>query len=162
LAGVTAATFAAPDLLLFNRQQTLMAQRFDTTSFERLGSAIPIADQIAGGAFSVSDEGTLVFRAGSSRGSQLAWITRDGRHIGVAGAPAYFQQVVLSPSGSQAAVQRVDTDTGNADIWVVDVKTGISSRLTLDPALDADPAWSPDERTIAFTTFRTGYGTVYL
>jgi Tol biopolymer transport system component len=162
LAGVTAATFAPPDLLLFNRRQTLMAQRFDTSSFERLGSAVPIADQIAGGAFSVSDEGTLVFRAGSSRGSQLAWITRDGRHVGMAGAPAYFQQVVLSPTGSQAAVQRIDTDTGNADIWVVDVKTGISSRLTLDPALDADPAWSPDERTIAFTTFRTGSGTVYL
>jgi Tol biopolymer transport system component len=78
------------------------------------------------------------------------------------GAPAYFQQLVLSPSGTRAAVQRIDTDTGNADIWVMDVATGISSRLTLDPALDADPAWSPDERTIAFTTFRTGRGTIFL
>jgi Tol biopolymer transport system component len=103
-----------------------------------------------------------VYRAGSSRGSQLAWLTRDGRHAGVVGAPAYFQQLVLSPSGTRAAVQRIDTDTGNADIWVMDVATGISSRLTLDPALDADPAWSPDERTIAFTTFRTGRGTIYL
>jgi Tol biopolymer transport system component len=162
LAGVTAATFAPPDYLLFNRQQTLMAQRFDPTTLERRGTATAIADQIAGGAFSVSNEGTLVFRAGSSRGSQLAWINRDGRHTGVVGAPAYYQQVVLSPSGSRAAVQRIDTDTGNADIWAVDVGTGISSRLTLDPALDADPAWSPDERTIAFTTFRTGLGTVYM
>ncbi len=162
LAGVSAATYAPPGYLLFSRQQTLMAQRFDADTLERHGSAQPIAEQIAGGAFSASDEGTLVYRAGSSRGSQLAWITRDGRHAGVVGEPAYYQQVVLSPSGSRAAVQRIDTDTGNADIWVVDVRTGISSRLTLDPALDADPAWSPDERTIAFTTFRQGTGTVYL
>ena len=162
LASVSAATFAPPNYLLFNRQQTLMAQRFDSSTLERVGSAVPIAEEIAGGAFSVSDEGTLVYRAGSSRGSQLAWLTRDGRHAGVVGAPAYFQQLVLSPSGTRAAVQRIDTDTGNADIWVMDVATGISSRLTLDPALDADPAWSPDERTIAFTTFRTGRGTVFL
>ena len=162
LAAVSAATFAPPNYLLFNRQQTLMAQRFDSSTLERLGSAVPIAEEIAGGAFSVSDEGTLVYRAGSSRGSQLAWMTRDGRHAGVVGAPAYFQQLVLSPSGTRAAVQRIDTDTGNADIWVMDVATGISSRLTLDPALDADPAWSPDERTIAFTTFRTGRGTIFL
>jgi len=161
LAAVTAATFAPPNYLLFNRQQTLMAQRFDSSTLERLGSAVPIAEEIAGGAFSVSDEGTLVYRAGSSRGSQLAWMTLDGRHTGVVGAPAYFQQVVLSPSGSRAAVQRIDTDTGNADIWVMEVATGISSRLTLDPALDADPVWSPDERTIIFTTFRTGRGTIF-
>ena len=78
---------------------------------------MPIAEEIAGGAFSVSDEGTLVYRAGSSRGSQLAWVMRDGRHAGVVGAPAYLQQLVLSPSGTRAAVQRIDTDTGNADIW---------------------------------------------
>ena len=158
LAGVTAATFAPPGYLLFNRQQTLMAQRFDVSTLERRGTATPIADQIAGGAFSASDEGTLVYRAGSSRGSQLAWIERDGRHSGSSARPAYYQQVVLSPSGSRAAVQRIDTDTGNADIWVVDVADRHSSRLTLDPALDADPAWSPDERDDRVHDVPPGHG----
>ena len=74
----------------------------------------------------------------------------------------YYQQVVLSPSGRRAAVQRMDTDTGNADMWVVDLDTAIASRLTLDPAIDGDPAWSPDERSLAFTSFRTRRGSAWL
>ena len=35
LAAVSAATFAPPNYLLFNRQQTLMAQRFDSSTLER-------------------------------------------------------------------------------------------------------------------------------
>jgi serine/threonine protein kinase/Tol biopolymer transport system component len=162
LRGVTTATFAPPGYLLFNRQQTLMAQRFDPATLEPQGAVFPIADQIAGGAFSASDEGTLVYRAGGTSATELVWITREGRRAGVVGAPAYYQQIALSPSGRRAAVQRIDTDTGNPDLWVVDVATGISSRLTLDPAMDADPAWSPDERRLAFTTFRTGRATAFL
>jgi Tol biopolymer transport system component len=162
LPGVTAATFAEPGFLIFNRQESLMAQRFDAAALEPRGSAVAIADGISGGAFSASSNGTLIFRAGASSGSELVWILRDGRHAGTVGAPAYNQQVELSPSGSRAAVQRIDTETGNADLWIVDVATGVASRLTLDPALDADPVWAPDEHSIAFTTFRTGRGTVYL
>jgi eukaryotic-like serine/threonine-protein kinase len=38
----------------------------------------------------------------------------------------------------------------------VDLTTGIWSRLTTDPELDADPSWSPDERRVAFTSRRAG------
>jgi Tol biopolymer transport system component len=160
LRGVTAATFVSPDHLLFNRQQSLMAQRFDTTTLQLVGTPQTIANGIAGGAFSASDAGTLVYRAGGSSATELVWMSRTGQRGAVVGPAAYYQQVTLSPSGSRAAVQRIDTDTGNPDIWTIDTTTGISSRLTLSPALDADPAWSPDERRLAFTTFRTGTGTI--
>jgi eukaryotic-like serine/threonine-protein kinase len=59
-------------------------------------------------------------------------------------------------------VQRIDTDDGNADLWVVDLDTGITSRMTTNPAMDGDPAWAPDERSLVFTSYRSGPGTAWL
>jgi eukaryotic-like serine/threonine-protein kinase len=161
LRSFTAVSYTAEGYLLFHRQQNLMAQPFDTTSLELRGTAVNVADSVAGGAFSASDEGTLAYRPGAGSEMALVWIDREGRRLGQAGAPAQYQQVTLSPSGRQAAVQRVDAETGNPDIWVVELATGIASRLTLDPAMDGDPVWAPDERGIAFTSFRTGKGSAF-
>jgi eukaryotic-like serine/threonine-protein kinase len=158
----TATSYVEPGYLLFSRQRSLMAQPFDARKLEVTGSPVAIADPVSGGAFSASNDGTLVFRPGGGSQNDLVWIGRNGSRLGTIGAPAHTQQVVLSPSGRRAALQRMDTDTGNADLWVIDLDTAIASRLTLDPAIDGDPAWSPDERSLAFTSLRTGRGTVWL
>ena len=158
----TATSYVAPGYLLFSRGRSLMAQPFDAGKLEPQGTPVAIANPVSGGAFSASDDGTLVFRPGGGSQNDLVWITREGNRLRTIGAPAHAQQVVLSPSGRRAAVQRMDTDTGNADLWVVDLDTAIASRLTLDPAMDGDPAWSPDERSLAFTSYRTGKGVVWL
>jgi Tol biopolymer transport system component len=103
-----------------------------------------------------------VYRPGGGSPANLVRFGRDGRRAGPVGEPAHYQQIVLSPSGRRAAAQRVDTDTGNADLWVVDLETAIASRMTHDPAMDGDPVWAPDERSLAFTSFRAGAGTAWL
>jgi len=162
LRSFTAASYTAEGYLIFHRQQNLMAQRFNVESLQVEGAAQEIAASVAGGAFSADQEGTLVYRPGVGSETALIWVDREGRRLGQAGTPAQYQQVELSPSGRQAAVQRVDPETGNPDIWVVELATGVSARLTLDPAMDGDPAWSPDERNLAFTSFRSGKGAAYL
>ncbi len=162
LRSFTATAFVPPGFLLFNRQRTLVAQSFNPETGDVSGVPVEIADPVAGGAFSASDSGTLVFRPGGGSQNNLVWFGRDGKRAATVGEPAHYQQLVLSPSGRRAAVQRIDTENGNPDLWVVDLDTAIASRMTTDPAMDGDPAWSPDERSLAFTTYRSGPGAAWL
>ncbi len=48
------------------------------------------------------------------------------------------------------------------DIYVLELETGILTRLTTHPAKDADPSWSPDGAQIAFTSSRDGNEEIYV
>ena len=54
------------------------------------------------------------------------------------------------------------TELDSWDLWDADVATGIFSRLTTHPGLDSDPAWSPDERALAFCSMRLGRFALFL
>ena len=47
------------------------------------------------------------------------------------------------------------------DLWIVDRGGGDARRLTSTPAVESDPHFSPDGRTIAFTSNRSGTAAVY-
>ncbi len=143
--------------LFFRQGTTLVARGFDARRLEFSGGVVPLADR--GSVFSVSTGGVIVYLSEAVRLTQLTWFNRDGTRRGTLGDPGYIGGVALAPSGRRVAVFR-DTG-GNVDLWIVDVTTGITSRLTSDPARDTDPAWSPDERTIAFTSSRSGQYAVY-
>src|SRR4029453_14601874 len=96
----TSTAYVAPGYLLFNPEPSLMAQPFNAALFEVRGSPIAIADPVAGGAFSASNNGTLVFRPGGGSQNDLMWIGRDGRRAGAGGAPAAYPPVVLPPRGA--------------------------------------------------------------
>ena len=51
--------------------------------------------------------------------------------------------------------------TGAGDIFVLD-KTGQIRNLTNHPEADWQPAWSPDGKTLAFTSHRTGNSDIWL
>lgn len=52
--------------------------------------------------------------------------------------------------------------TLSSDIWEVDVASGAERRLTADSTLDGYPVYSPDGRTIAFISERSGTRQVWL
>ena len=69
-------------------------------------------------------------------------------------APGWEGDPALSPDGAMVAY--ASDESGNDDIWLMDVATRSAMRLTDDPATDRHPAWFPDGKSLAFASARGG------
>ena len=151
------ADFAPPDHLLFLREGALLAQRFDVGRLTLEGEPIPIAEDVQASppngraGFSVSANGVLVYRAGTSttdNDSQLAWFDRSGKELRTVGRAMSVRGLDLSPSGDRAVIHR-EEGNGAGDLWIMDVERDSMSRLTFDPARhNTSPVWSADGRIL--------------
>jgi len=74
--------------------------------------------------------------------------------LGVNGAPAF------SPDGKRLALT-LSGGNGNLDIYVLDLTTQALTRITEDPAIDTEAAWSIDGQTLYFTSDRGGGPQIY-
>lgn len=74
--------------------------------------------------------------------------------VGVNGAPAF------SPDGKRLALT-LSGSSGNLDIYVLDLATQNLLRVTDDPSIDTEAAWSPDGQTLYFTSDRGGAPQIY-
>ena len=156
--------YVEPGFLMFVRQETLMSVPFDPKTLEGTGSPQPVADRVRGGLFSVASNGTIVYSSGGDATAQLSWFMRDGRRVGPVGIPGPYRNIALSPSGRHVAIQQGSQGfvvEPEGDLWLMDLTTGVNSRLTNAPGLDTDPSWSPDERSLVFTSSRTGRAALF-
>src|SRR5580698_8465748 len=151
------AIYAEPGYLMFVRDNTLMAQRFNLRSLALDGEAKPLADHLATntdtwrGIVTASANGELLYQHGAAGGgSQLLWYDSSGKQ----GEPilpetAAYLWPSLSPDASKLAFA-IETN-GVADIWVLDVARHTKTRLTFGPLYSAWPVWWPDGKSIVFT-----------
>ncbi|MGH9253659.1 MAG: protein kinase domain-containing protein [Vicinamibacterales bacterium] len=155
----SAAVFAPPDLLVFAQEGALVAQRLDLDTWQLAGEPRTVARQVlvdvvnGYSAVSASAAGPIAYRSQPGE-RQFVWLDRSGRRMGTLGEsdPAQPGAVRLTTDGRTAALTR--TIEGNTDIWLMDIVRGNLRRLTVDPAADTLPRWSPDASRIVFSSDR--------
>ncbi len=155
----------AEGFLLFARGDQLMAQPFDPAKGTLSGDARTLTKNVMNDAStwhmdaSASDNGVLIYGSGGGSDWQLIWIGRDGKQLSVvADKLTNLQSAVLSPRGDRVVI---GIDTGENDLWVLDLARGVRTRLTFGPIANAHPVWSPDGQWIAYASVRNGQPSIY-
>jgi eukaryotic-like serine/threonine-protein kinase len=162
--------FAAPDQVLFGRENSVMAQRFRTDRLRLEGEPVRIAEPVEAAPgyrqhfpFSVSGAGVLVWRTGvASSLDRLVWRDESGAELGAIGNSALYSNPALSPDGQRLAVDIQESGAKARDIWIFDLVRGSRARFTSDPAEDFNATWSPDGTRIAFSSDRKGTRDLYV
>ena len=148
--------------ILFIRDRTLMAQRFDAERLRPGSEVVPVVERMpqslasSYSPFSVSGNGILAYWTGDTK-KELVWFDQTGKRLASLGGASEVELAPsLSPDETRVALVRPDVRSGATDIWIVEISRGISSRLTLDRFQENFPIWSTDGTRIAFTSNRNG------
>ena len=152
---LTGNAYVASGNLIYVRDRTILAQPFDTARLETTGPAVPLTQQEVEkftdfwqSAYSVSQNGKLVFQSAADAPTRLVWYDAAGKEleqfpeIGYAGPQ-------FSLDGKFFATSSDDDRNGKRFIRVYDLARGVSSRLT-EGGGEEFPVWSRDGKMIAF------------
>jgi len=161
--------YAPQGYLVFVRETTLMAQRFDLSKLACLGDPFPLAEKIyaesgAGVAsFSVSAGGVLTYATTSGYGAQqFAWVDRQGKQLSTFGEVGISGDAWFSPDEKKVVFYAIRSSVASKpDIWMAEFAQGTFTRFTFDPANDFQPIWSPDGSRIVFASNRKGSYDLY-
>jgi Tol biopolymer transport system component len=166
-AATSRAMYSPPGYLLFMRDNTLFAQRWNQDTLQTEGEAVTVAEEVRSGAgngrnaFSVSATGVLAYRPVTGEGlTRAMWYTREGKPDGVLlEAGDFVGELEVSPDGRRLSLTRGEGI--DLDVWVKDLTSGVLSRVTNADGRDSEAVWSPDSRRLAYVHSQDGVRTFH-
>jgi Tol biopolymer transport system component len=108
-------------------------------------------------------KGTSIAWLSYRGGEPAVWLMQaDGTHKRALSPDARRRVVdyAWSPDGTRIAVVKA-VSTGNTDIDLVEVASGTTLGTLASPGVDEQPSWSPDGRSLVFSSTRTGDAELY-
>jgi serine/threonine-protein kinase len=138
----------------------VFAQPFDDSDLTLTGAPVPVLGGLrvinaSAGGVTFSRNGTLVYLGGDAGiESQLVMVDKAGNERAITSQLRDYVSPRFSPDGRQLVVELHD-DQGNGHLWIYDIASETLSRLTYD-GHDGRQRWSPDGRTIVFSSNAEG------
>jgi dipeptidyl aminopeptidase/acylaminoacyl peptidase len=135
---------------------SVVAQRFDQRALTLRGDPVLIAERVIvhypspEAEFVVSRTGSLAYRQGAGVETTLEEFTVDGSPVAAHAGPGRRAAPRYSPDGRQIAFEQYRGNSETSDIWVLDLATGIDTRLSTS-GRDRAPIWSPDGRFVRWS-----------
>ena len=95
----------------------------------------------------------------------LTVFDRQGNVVATIGERDLYRGPVFSPDGTRLAVDKRDLENNTRDLWVIDIATGETTRITANASRSEEwavrPVWSPDGSQLAYVALRDGYEGIY-
>ena len=130
----TNAQVVAPGHLLYVQDRTLVQQTLDPDKGTLSDDPVPVAENVGAdvgynfGFFSVSTSGALIYSSGGGISfRQYAWYDRGGKRLLPAGHSGFNFDFALAPDEKRIVYRHVDAETGNHDLWILDLLRGTES-----------------------------------
>jgi serine/threonine-protein kinase len=152
--------------LVYMQNAVLMAVPFDPQRVQLAGAPVAMLDGVMQavhtpsrdletgmGQFAISTSGNLVYAAGKISPAfvrTLVRVDRKGAEVQLNVPKGPYGVVRVSPDGQWIATTKLAEANRTSDIWVVDLNSGNSTRLT-SQGTNSWPLWSPDGKRILFS-----------
>jgi eukaryotic-like serine/threonine-protein kinase len=147
----------------FEHSGSLWVAPFDRKRLTMTGPAAPVLEGILISdhwipTIAVGPNGSLAYARGTAASQysprKLFWVDSTGREEPVDAPARPWWWPEISPDGKRLGVHMMDP--ANMDAWIYELDNGPLRRMTLHPAQDGYPLWSPDGNRIAFWSRQGG------
>ena len=153
--GAVFGRYAPSGHLLYVRDGSIFAVRFDPNALTVLGTPVPVQDNVAWvatdglGGYSVAANGTLAYLRASDWNVErrVVWTDRAGREQPALPQPGAFAEPRLSPDGRWIVVTVTDP---RRELWLYEVGRGVLTPLSRTDNAAFNAIWTPDSRSVVY------------